>query len=630
MRHVMRGSARRRTVRTITGLSALALVLTVPGVGQAHPDHDRGGGSFQEQFTGEGVVYDKQHAGDDGHLPARHEGIDLISKAGVTNPSGAGNEGRVADVSAHDGYAYLTAFREPTCEAAGVHVMDIRDIANPVELTGSFIPTSPGSYAGEGSQVIEIGDRDVLIHNNETCNAALTTPGNVGGISLWDVSDPTNPAPLSLHAGDKDGGANANTVHSMFAWHNAFDGRTYVVLVDNEELQDVDIMDITDPTNPVMVNDTLDLVARFGVNQTSPSNLTSIFSHDMMVYQVGRRYVMTMSYWDGGYVMLDVTDPSPGKVSLIAESDYAALDEERLERGHEITPEGNAHQNELSPNRKFMLATDEDFNAFRGIATIDDGPYAGTEYTATSASDTPAVTPGSPVEGDTTFVGRACTADQPPAPGSGIALVERGVCPFQEKLDNITAAGYTAGIVFNNAAGCNARVTMAAAGDIPFVFVTRTTGLQMLNQANTACGVTTPAPGVDSASTTIESVFDGWGYVRLFGTSIPKAGAGSMKQIDTYAIPESQDEDYADGFGDLSVHEVAMDPRGGVAYLSYYSGGVRVVEYGEKGIREVGAFIDQGGSNFWGVEIYQQDGEQYVLASDRDYGLYVFQYEPGA
>ena len=46
----------------------------------------------------------------------------------------------------------------------------------------------------------------------------------------------------------------------MFAWTNAFDGRTYAVLVDDEEFTDVDILDITDPRNPFLVNDTLDLV----------------------------------------------------------------------------------------------------------------------------------------------------------------------------------------------------------------------------------------------------------------------------------------------------------------------------------------------------------------------------------
>ena len=64
--------------------------------------------------------------------------------------------------------------------------------------------------------------------------------------------------------------------------------------------------------------------------------------------KVGQRYVMNMSYWDGGYVLLDVTDPPAGPVALIAESD-SPLDEEQLARGHQIAPEGNGHQSELSP-----------------------------------------------------------------------------------------------------------------------------------------------------------------------------------------------------------------------------------------------------------------------------------------
>jgi hypothetical protein len=127
---------------------------------------------------------------------------------------------------------------------------------------------------------------------------------------------------------------------------------------------------------------------------------------------------------------------------------------------------------------------------------------------------------------------------------------------------------------------------------------------------------------------TVEAVFDGWGYVRLFGTNIPTGVGvpGSISQIDTYAIEESQDEAYAVGFGDLSVHEVAMDPHDRIAYISYYAGGLRVVEYGPGGLNEVGVFIDEGGNNFWGVQVYERDGETYVLASDRDFGLYVFQY----
>lgn len=47
------------------------------------------------------------------------------------------------------------------------------------------------------------------------------------------------------------------------------------------------------------------------------------------------------------------------------------------------------------------------------------------------------------------------------------------------------------------------------------------------------------------------------------------------------------------------------------------------------GIQEVGAFIDEGDNNFWGVEVWHDEhGELFVLASDRDHGLYVFQYTP--
>jgi hypothetical protein len=51
-----------------------------------------------------------------------------------------------------------------------------------------------------------------------------------------------------------------------------------------------------------------------------------------------------------------------------------------------------------------------------------------------------------------------------------------------------------------------------------------------------------------------------------------------------------------------------------------------VARYGLDGLEEVGAFIDEGGNNFWGVEVHEVGGEQYVLASDRDFGLYIFQY----
>ena len=70
-----------------------------------------------------------------------------------------------------------------------------------------------------------------------------------------------------------------------------------------------------------------------------------------------------------------------------------------------------------------------------------------------------------------------------------------------------------------------------------------------------------------------------------------------------------------------------MDPDQRPRLPLVLRGGFRVVQYGKNGIQEVGAFIDEGGNNFWGVEVWHdENGEQYVLASDRDFGLYIFQY----
>ena len=631
----------------VAALTAAALGLS--GAAAAHPEHGTGAG---ELFEGEGVAPDKlQHGPIEGHLPPKQENVALIGKAGLTAPPGTDGDmtGRVADVAAFGDFAYLNSFRSADCHGGGAWIVDMSDPTAPFEV--DFLPTTDGNFAGEGAQVITakhgpFAGRQLYVHQNETCDAALAAATGkarfLGGINIWDVTDPTNPVMLVEHAGDNDGvRQNPNTVHSVFAWNSHVDEKVYAVLQDNAEFTDIDIMDITDPTNPVMVNDTLDLFDVFGIGVDNHPDLQTIFNHDMVVSRKGDRYIMNVNYWDGGYVLLDVTNPTPGNISLITNWTFPDLDDQRLLHGEEITPEGNAHQSELSPDFNFMIGTDEDFGPFRLTGTLTSGGFAGFTFPVTSASGTPPVhhDPGDPgqdvrIEGPTTWVGLACDPAAVP-PGEGTALIERGVCAFQVKLNNVVAAGYDAVIVFNSAiSGCNARVTMLAAGDIPFVFAPREAGLRILGidaLGDAACTTAAPPLGTPSADVEIEPTFDGWGYVRLFRTKVPgEVGqTGSIEQIDTYAIPEGQDEDFAMGFGDLTVHEVAMDPRRGtgLAYLSYYAGGFRVVEYGNHGIKEVGAFIDEGGNNFWGVDVHKhKDGKHYVLASDRDFGLYIFQY----
>ena len=80
------------------------------------------------------------------------------------------------------------------------------------------------------------------------------------------------------------------------------------------------------------------------------------------------------------------------------------------------------------------------------------------------------------------------------------------------------------------------------------------------------------------------------------------------------------------GSGDLAVHEVARShARRDLAYFYYYSSGFRVAKIQGDRPTEVGHTIDQGGNNFWGVQVFQRYGKEYVAASDMDYGLYIFE-----
>jgi hypothetical protein len=171
---------------------------------------------------------------------------------------------------------------------------------------------------------------------------------------------------------------------------------------------------------------------------------------------------------------------------------------------------------------------------------------------------------------------------------------------------------------------------MLVSGEIPTFFVTREDGFDFFDvpydraacEAGDGTNTAPVAVGTTGDNVRLSSEFDGWGYVHLY-----RKGEGKLQELDTYAIPEAHDEDYAEGFGDLSVHEVAMSEQSSdLAYFSYYAGGFRVAEIQGDELAEVGRFIDDGGNNFWGVQVFQEDGKEYVAASDRDYGLYIFEY----
>ena len=632
---------------------ALATVIALMGAGLVSgADPDDGALPLSIADSGKEIhgPLSDQHGGTTGHLPPTQNNVSLVGKMRINQDQ----EGRVADVGVLGNYAYVAAWTAPNCQKGGVYVFDISNPAQPKQI--NFIRTANDSYSGEGVQAVHLSTPawtgDLLAFNNEDClnNANKTSVHSIGGASFIDVTNPKVHRYLAEGVGDRSDGpfgsaitdADAHEVHSVFVWEDEngtatdADDTAYAVTVDNEEQWDVDILDITNPRSPVLIAE-YDLNALFPQIIQSDLGSGSSFLHDMVVKKIGGNYVMLLSYWDGGYVAMNVNDPTAPV--YIADTDFTSPDPLLLERtGASLPPEGNGHQSEFSLNNDFVVAADEDFGPFTPFISIGGG--AQKPFSAGTATG-PSLGVGDTLAGPTRFVGQACGSVPAPGGTDVIAVIERGTCTFQTKFNNVTAAGYVAGIVFNTnnpaspAPICEGLVNMQATVTIPSFFVARSAGFEILgvagyNPANCPVGANPGLPAVGAAglSISLTVAFDGWGYVHLY--SYP-----AMTELDTYAIPEAHDFTKATGFGDLSVHEVAMSEQvNDIAYFSYYAGGFRVARIVGGQLNEVGRFIDDGGdggNNFWGVQVWQHAGKEYVLASDRDYGVYIFEYTgPGS
>ena len=600
-------------------------------------------------------------AGAGGHFGPSRKNVELVGKIRLTNTRGG-----IGDVSALGNHAYLAAFR-PECtgrqgaRGTGVHVVDISDPARPKKV--SFIPAHPNSYVGEGVHVIRVDTRyfkgDILIHNNEPCNPLAPY---MGGVSLWDVSDPTSPRPLARGVGDNTPAKSPN-IRGVSSSHSAqgftIARKAYVVLVDNEEPGNVDILDITNPRKPSQVSE-----RGFGDWPKAQSHLANgniVYHHDMQVEQIAGHTYLLASYWDAGWVLLDIDDPS--KPRFVDDFDYSTPDPLT---GLDIA-EGNAHQAFWSSNDDFILGTDEDFSPRRVLFRISsdggDRSFGAGAFTWTRAlsKQFPSGLRGRTIWGgsgcteDLNGNGRSDRAEVPPASRlrarraeAKVVVFGRGVCFFSTKIESGQLAGYDAVIVGQSHEGTRR-------GLLPDSFVCGAQGHTFPIEVSAICighramhvlfddrpeyvaresfavGRDMPPIGADGNAITATTTFDGWGYIHLID-------ARTLREIDAYAAPQALDPRLAKGAGTLSVHEIKTDPRPDVnlAYSAYYDAGLRVLRFGGDGIREVGRFDK--GNEFWGTfpHLLRTDpnrdgldidaGRPLLLLSDRHSGLWIFRY----
>jgi Ca2+-binding RTX toxin-like protein len=390
----------------------------------------------------------------------------------------------------------------------------------------------------------------------------------------------------------------------------------------------------------------------------------------MIVKEINGIQTMLVSYWDSGYIQLDVDNPADPLI--ISDSQFDQQDplvtDPTTGQGFE-RPEGNGHQAEFSHDNRFVLAADEDFSTYRlPLFEITTGPHADAYPAGEFGFTRPmASLEDNTLNGPTLFAGYGCDADNqiPPAPGSltldpgeeSIVVVSRGpdgsdpsapypACTFQEKAENAAAQGWDAVIIGNHHSGAGGGAqpdaSLCGSGDFADVIAVCLGHRAMHFLFDDPVGTRPegdydystspgeePQVGDEGAEIETTSLFDGWGYTHLYRNP---GGGADLQAVDHFAIEEAIDERYAFGFGDLSVHEFATDPTEYLAYSSYYAGGMRVFRFGDSGMEQTGKFIDQGGSNYWGVEQFTtSQGQRLFAGSDRDFGLYIFRYTgPGA
>lgn len=525
-------------------------------------------------------------------------------------------DGANTDVWALGNYAYVGTFSSGTagfCPETGVKIVDISDPANP-EFVGNL--ASPSLTRANDVKVASVNtasfNGDLLVHTNEPCAG-----GGDGGVVLYDVSDPANAQRLGAAYDINDA---INGPHfEAFGVHNTWifeqGNRAYLGIVANINPNNYDfrILDVSNPARPSEVGRWSATVSQDAPPAETLGTSRSLGLHDVTVNRNGT--VAYLSYWDAGYVLLDVSDPADPAFMGVGPWPTGA--------------EGNAHAAWPAQGGNLLVTADEDFSA-NGLGSVTTSVALGsfgTVHEAAEASFTPPLTgPFGPH--DVAWVGKddgifsaqafGCAADPSDPLNSGpavpygesvsgkIALIQRGACRFDEKLAVAQSQGAIAAIVFNDTREDVLTMGGNPIVNIPGVMIRGSRGneLAALREADTAVQATL-APGG----------FNGWGFMRIWDTSDP----GNMQLLADVTLPSTFDQSAPNPFGS---HNVIV--RGSTAYISWYADGLVAVDISNPADPQVVAQAMEPGDNYWGVYV-QGD---LILASDRSRGLVIYKHVP--
>ncbi|MBV9595742.1 MAG: hypothetical protein JOZ87_02695 [Chloroflexi bacterium] len=295
---------------------------------------------------------------------------DPLDVLGAYDPGSAGFNAMAVGL---DGIAYLGSWGgSAQCPSLGVRLIDVHDPAAPAPIG------SAAAYSGTTAEHVAavhlatpIFSGNVLLAGIQRCR-----PGGAeqGGLAIWDVTDPANPAELALFVT----GRRSLGVHEFTVRQQRDRWLAYLAVPNSEITEgsgDLRIVDFTDPRNPTQV---LDWGARKDAGLPVGANgeclpycrgmAPDAYLHSVALSPDGR--TAYLSYWDLGVIILDVTEPSaPRMLGWFKEP---------------LSDEGNTHSVALAHDGKLMLVADEtEAPPWGGLRLVDIADPANPRQVAT-------------------------------------------------------------------------------------------------------------------------------------------------------------------------------------------------------------------------------------------------------
>ena len=228
------------------------------------------------------------------------DGVQIIDITDPANPVSTANitddEGGFGELDgAHsvtttqiDGnhYALVAAYNDD-----GVQIIDITDPANPVSTAN--ITDDEGGFG-------ELGEaRSVTTTQIDGNHYALVAAYNDDGVQIIDITDPANPVSTANITDGEGGFGELSRAYSVTT--TQIDGKHYALVASDFD-DGVQIIDISDPANPVSTANITDGEGGFGVLLGARSVTTTQID--------GNHYALVAAYNDHGVQIIDITDPA--------------------------------------------------------------------------------------------------------------------------------------------------------------------------------------------------------------------------------------------------------------------------------------------------------------------------------